>query len=159
MSDPSEYSVLLHGEEAQLAFGARLAKACGDGPLLIFLEGDLGAGKTTLTRGFLRALGHRGAVKSPTYTLIEPYEIGGRQIYHLDLYRVADPDELEYLGLREILAEDAILLIEWPERGAGWLPPPDLRICLWHQGDARRLALSGRGPRAKAVLDRLGELL
>jgi len=159
MSDPSDHTTLLQGEDAQLAFGARLAQACGDGPLLIFLEGDLGAGKTTLTRGFLHALGHRGAVKSPTYTLIEPYEIGGRRVYHLDLYRVADPDELEYLGLREILAEDAILLIEWPERGAGWLPPPDVRIRLAHQGAARQLTLSVRGTRARAILERLGELL
>lgn len=159
MSDLPEYTVVLHGEEEQQAFGARLAQACGKGPLLIFLEGDLGAGKTTLTRGFLLALGHRGAVKSPTYTLIEPYEIGGRRVYHLDLYRVADPDELEYLGLREMLDEDAILLIEWPERGAGWLPPPDLRIRLAHQDDARRLVLSVRGARAIALLKRLRELL
>ena len=159
MSDSPDYTTLLHGEEAQLAFGAHLARACGDGPLLIFLEGDLGAGKTTLTRGFLHALGHRGTVKSPTYTLVEPYEVGSRRVYHLDLYRVADPDELEYLGLREMLAEDAILLIEWPERGAGWLPPPDLRIRLAHQDGARQLVLSARGGRARAILERLGELL
>ncbi len=107
--------LVLSDEFSQEALGARLADVCTV-PMLIFLEGDLGAGKTTLARGFLRGLGHRGAVKSPTYTLIEPYEIDGRKVYHLDLYRVADPAELDYLGLREMLAEEAVLLIEWPER-------------------------------------------
>lgn len=157
MSPAADYCARLHGEDAQQALGARLAEACGSGPLLIFLEGELGAGKTTLARGFLHALGHRGAVKSPTYTLVEPYEIGGRRVYHLDLYRVADPDELEYLGLREMLAEDAILLIEWPERGEGWLPPPDLRIRLLHAGDARRVEITSRGARGMALMRRLGE--
>lgn len=97
-------------------------------PLRVYLEGDLGAGKTTLVRGALRALGHRGPVKSPTYTLIEPYEAGGQRLYHLDLYRLSDPGELEYLGLRELLAEPAWVFIEWPERGRPWLPPADLTV-------------------------------
>lgn len=159
MSAPWMLNSVLHGEAAQEEFGARLAQACGTGPLLVFLEGDLGAGKTTLARGFLRGLGHRGAVKSPTYTLIEPYELGGRSVYHLDLYRVADPAELEYLGLREMLAEDAILLIEWPERGAGWLPAPDLRLRLQHQSDGRRLELEALTTRGEAVASRIRELL
>jgi len=145
----------LDSEAEQEAFGARLA-ASFDGPLLIFLEGDLGAGKTTLTRGFLRGLGHRGAVKSPTYTLIEPYGIGDRRIYHLDLYRVSDAGELEYLGLREMLEEDAVLLIEWAERGEGWLPEPDLRIIIRHRGQGREIELSAVTPAGKAVLSGLG---
>jgi len=147
--------ILQLGSEAeQEAFGARLAASI-DGSLLIFLEGDLGAGKTTLTRGFLRALGHRGTVKSPTYTLIEPYRIGDRRVYHLDLYRVADPGELEYLGLREMLDEEAVLLIEWAGRGEGWLPTPDLLITIRHCGEGREIALSAATPAGKAVLSRL----
>lgn len=141
-------------EAAQEALGAALAAACGGGAALIGLEGDLGAGKTTTTRGFLHALGHRGAVKSPTYTLVEPYAIGGRRIYHLDLYRVADPAELEYLGLREMLAEDAVLLIEWPERGAGWLPPADLRLRILHRPIGRSVEISAVTPRGEAMLAR-----
>lgn len=159
MSGHTIINVVLHSESEQEAFGTRLAQCCGNGRLLIFLEGELGAGKTTLTRGFLRGLGHRGAVKSPTYTLIEPYAIGGRRVYHLDLYRVADADELEYLGLREMLADDAVLLIEWPERGAGWLPAPDLRLRLQHQADGRRLEMSAGTARGEGVAGRLRELL
>lgn len=157
MSEIPLLSTTLIGEAAQEAFGARLARACR-GPLLIFLEGDLGAGKTTMARGFLRGLGHRGAVKSPTYTLVEPYEVEGRRVYHLDLYRVADPAELEYLGLREMLAEDAILLVEWPERAAGWLPPPGLRIRIAQSPGGRRVTASIDGAAAGSVDRSIGDL-
>ena len=146
--------IALDGEAAQEAFGGRLAGVC-EPPLLIFLGGELGAGKTTLVRGFLRALGHRGTVKSPTYTLIEPYEVDGRQIYHLDLYRLSDPGELEYLGLREMLAERAVLLIEWPERGAGWLPEADLVIDISLREHGRHLVLKAGSPRGEAILQTL----
>ena len=148
--------LVLPDESSQEALGAHLADVC-TAPMLIFLEGDLGAGKTTLARGFLRGLGHRGAVKSPTYTLIEPYEIDGRKVYHLDLYRVADPAELDYLGLREMLAEEAVLLIEWPERGAGWLPPADLRIFIRHHARGREITLAAPGPRGEGPLSMLCE--
>jgi tRNA threonylcarbamoyladenosine biosynthesis protein TsaE len=144
----------LADEAATLAFGAELARAC-PARALIFLSGDLGAGKTTLARGFLHALGHVGKVKSPTYTLVEPYRVDGRALYHLDLYRVADPAELEYLGLREMLGEDALVLIEWPERGGDWLPEPDLRVRLAVLSGARRIhctAGSGRGAEILATL-------
>ena len=154
----SELELHLDGEAAQEALGARLAAAC-DGRALIFLQGDLGAGKTTLTRGFLRGLGHQGAVKSPTYTLVEPYRVGGRRVYHLDLYRVADPGELEYLGLREMLEEDAVLLIEWAERGEGWLPQPDLRVNIRHASNGRRLRLSVATPTGERILSALRENL
>lgn len=140
--------------EAQQAFGARLAAHCPTA-CTIHLEGDLGAGKTTLVRGFLRGRGHDGAVRSPTYTLIEPYELASGTIYHLDLYRLGDPEELEYLGLRDLLDGSATLLIEWPERGAGWLPPPDLAIHIEHLPSGRDIRLLGLSPVGHEICARL----
>jgi tRNA threonylcarbamoyladenosine biosynthesis protein TsaE len=115
----------------------------------VFLEGDLGAGKTTLVRGLLRAWGVTGAVRSPTYTLIEPYEVttaaGPRRVFHLDLYRLGDPEELEYLGWREFLAEDCLLLIEWSERGDRLLPSPALLVDIKLQPPGRLLRFQGHG--------------
>lgn len=142
-------TIELDGEAAMEAFGARLAQALPAG-LQIQLQGDLGAGKTTLVRGFLRGLGHAGRVKSPTYTLIEPYELDARLLYHLDLYRLADPEELEFLGIRDLFAPGVTSLIEWPERGAGMLPVPDLLIRIEHLPNGRRLTLeSGLERRAE----------
>jgi len=126
---------------ATLALGARLARRLTGGGC-VYLEGDLGAGKTTLVRGLLRGLGHKGAVKSPTYTIVEPYELGGVHIYHFDLYRLGDPEELELIGVRDYFSSDSLCLLEWPERGAGVVPSPDLTITL---------AVNGRG--RKATLD------
>ncbi|MES2625044.1 MAG: tRNA (adenosine(37)-N6)-threonylcarbamoyltransferase complex ATPase subunit type 1 TsaE [Pseudomonadota bacterium] len=131
-------SCVLADEEATLAFGACLAAALGDGGI-ITLRGDLGTGKTTFSRGLLRALGHKGAVKSPTYTLVEPYEIGARKIFHYDLYRLNDPAELEYLGLRDFIDDQTLTLIEWPEKGAPLLPPADLDLTLCVEGKGRRI--------------------
>lgn len=119
-------------EVDQVAFGKRLGRLVGR-ESVIFLEGDLGAGKTTLVRGFLQGRGHSGKVKSPTYTLIEPYFLASGSCYHLDLYRLVDAEELDYLGLRDILAESAVVLIEWPERASILLPKPDLRIQIAHR--------------------------
>lgn len=145
----SELIVNLVGEEAMMGFGARLAAVTG-AVGVIFLEGDLGAGKTTLSRGLIRGLGHVGAVKSPTFTLVEPYEIGNLRAYHFDLYRLVDPEELEYLGIRDYLEEDALCLIEWPERGAGFLPKPDMTITIRPQAQGRSLLLSPQGSRGEA---------
>lgn len=122
---------------------------------LIYLTGDLGAGKTTLARGFLRGLGHTGSVKSPTYTLIEPYEIGNRRCYHLDLYRLADPDEIEFLGLRDMLQDDAIMLVEWPEQGQGALPEPDLLIRIRYLEDGRELVIEAETDSGARLMEKL----
>ncbi|UHD16189.1 tRNA (adenosine(37)-N6)-threonylcarbamoyltransferase complex ATPase subunit type 1 TsaE [Thiocapsa bogorovii] len=143
--------------EAQLAFGARIA-ALLPPRLIVYLEGDLGTGKTTLTRGVLAGLGHRGAARSPTYTLLEPYELADRCINHLDLYRLGDPQELEYLGLRDLLAEDAVWMVEWPERGVGMLPPPDLVIAIEYVANGRLLRLSARTASGESVLEALAGL-
>jgi tRNA threonylcarbamoyladenosine biosynthesis protein TsaE len=145
MFEPIHRSVYLADESATLDLGASLAEALREWPngLVVFLEGNLGAGKTTLCRGLLRGLGHSGAVKSPTYTLVEPYELGGRTLNHFDLYRLGDPEELEYMGIRDYFKAGDVCVIEWPERGAGVLPEPDLRVTVTVDGSGRRARLQG----------------
>ncbi len=142
--------VALADARATEALGAALARAA-PGPLQVHLEGDLGAGKTTLARGFLRALGHQGPVRSPTYTLLESYELPGARVHHLDLYRLADPGEVEYLGLRDLLA-GGHLLVEWPGRGAGWLPQPQLRVQLSPSGGGRLARIEATDEAGRKVL-------
>ena len=130
----------LSDAEATEAFGARLAAALPRAAL-VFLRGDLGAGKTTLVRGILRALGHTGAVKSPTYTLLEPYELPTRRVYHFDFYRIGDSRELEFIGIDELMSSDALKLVEWPERVEDRLPKPDVELRLHQEGEGRRLEM------------------
>lgn len=144
----------LDSASATEALGADLAAGLTPG-CVIYLRGDLGAGKTTLVRGLLHGLGHRGTVKSPTYTLVEPYEIGGWRLFHWDLYRLADPEELDYLGLREQFDGEAVLLIEWPERGRGELPAADLEVWLDYADEGRACRLEARSPTGQALLARL----
>lgn len=147
----------LDDEDRQVAFGECLGRAL-EGQGRVHLTGELGAGKTTLTRGILRACGHRGAVKSPTYTLVEPYELDGVRVYHFDLYRLGDPEELEFIGGRDLLAEDALCVIEWPERGEGWLPAPDLAVVLRLAGSGREVTLEAGSEHGRRVLERLAAM-
>lgn len=151
-------SIQLHLSDADAtdALGAALATARANaaqtGVLIVHLHGDLGAGKSTLARALLRALGVQGAIRSPTYTLVERYPLSdGGEAWHLDLYRIGDAGELEFLGLDG--GEASLWLIEWPERGLGWLPAPDLRIDLAQDGAGRqaRLSASSEGGRAWLV--------
>lgn len=119
----------LADESTTVAWGQRLGQVVKKGGV-IYLQGDLGAGKTTFTRGVLRAFGHDGAVKSPTYTLVEPYHFGAINVYHFDLYRVVDPEELELIGVRDYFSAQALVLVEWPSRGEPLLPAPDLTVNL-----------------------------
>jgi tRNA threonylcarbamoyladenosine biosynthesis protein TsaE len=114
-------------EAAMLELGATLAARLPD-DALVLLEGELGAGKTTLARGVLRGLGFQGTVKSPTYTIVEPYEFSGKRVYHFDFYRIADPQELEFIGLDELVEQPGIKLMEWPQRAGDRLPPADFNL-------------------------------
>ena len=133
--------MIINNEQEMLEAGAKLALQLKPG-MLIFLQGDLGAGKTTLVRGILRGLGHQGSVKSPTYNLVEPYMINDEPFFHFDLYRVMDLEELEYMGMRDYINKDSICFIEWPDKGAGFLPEADLLIDIKIKGSQRELLVT-----------------
>ncbi len=137
--------------------GKQLAH-CSDSNIVIYLHGDLGSGKTTLTRGFLRGLGYLGNVKSPTYTLVEPYFLEPYTVYHFDLYRLIDPEELEYLGIRDYLEPHVICLIEWAERGQGYMPPADLECFLNYQKEGRTVDIVAKTARGQALISQLSEI-
>jgi tRNA threonylcarbamoyladenosine biosynthesis protein TsaE len=149
------HTEMLADEAATEAFGTRLASALRAGDVL-HLQGELGAGKTTLVRGLLRALGHAGAVKSPTYTLVESYELPGWRVHHFDLYRLRDPLELEDLGIRDYPDGSAVLLIEWPERGMGAVPVADAVIEIAIEGQGRRIRASAGNGRGAMLVAALG---
>ena len=144
-------TIILNTPEATEAFGAKLWHLLPD-KCTVFLQGDLGAGKTTLVRGCLRAAGYQGAVKSPTYTLVEEYSLQARNIFHFDLYRLNDPEELEWIGIQDYFAQDSLLFIEWPEMGSGFLPEPDVILALQIKGEERYLEIKKMSKIIKATL-------
>lgn len=139
------------------ALALRLRQACRHTACVVHLQGPLGAGKTTLVRGLLRGLGHSGRVRSPTFTLLEPYELTGCSVLHLDLYRLADPGELEFLGLLDLIEAGSLVLVEWPERGGDRLPPADLVLALDYEGNGRRAVLDPRSAPGRSILEGLEE--
>jgi tRNA threonylcarbamoyladenosine biosynthesis protein TsaE len=144
---------LLASDEASTeSLGGRLGAACEPG-LVVFLQGDLGMGKTTFSRGVIRALGHKGVVKSPTYTLVESYELAGLQVFHFDLYRLTDAEELEFMGIRDYFGDFSVSLVEWPERGLGALP--DLVINIMWADSGRRLTYTAATERGRRTLARM----
>lgn len=154
---------VLPDEAATVTMGENIAKVVlqqyklqqNQQSLVVFLNGDLGAGKTTLTRGFVRGMGHQGNVKSPTYTLVEPYELPPWQVYHFDLYRLSDPEELEYMGIRDYFSDHCCCFIEWPEKGAGVLANADIIINIVYQEEQRVIEFISCSSRGEGVLQSL----
>ena len=142
---------------AMEALGSALARLGRRGQVL-YLHGPLAAGKTTLARGYLRALGHVGAVKSPTFTLVESYELAAARVHHFDLYRLADPAELEFIGIDEYADEGADLLVEWAGRGAGVVPPATLEVRIALAGDARQVTVEAAVESDSEVISRIKRL-
>ena len=147
--------------EQMRAVGAALGIALQSvsGPIVVAIRGELGAGKTTLVGGLLNSLGLVGPARSPTYTLIEPYELGRRAIHHLDLYRLVDPSEVEALGVRDLLVDRAVLLIEWPEQGGDFVPPADIGIAILYSNapaSGREVTISTHSPAGEQLLAAFG---
>jgi tRNA threonylcarbamoyladenosine biosynthesis protein TsaE len=156
----SESSHFFLADEARtLALGAELARVAADlaqtKGVIIHLCGDLGAGKTTLTRGLLRALGVAGAVKSPTYTLVEPYELAGLIVYHFDLYRLHSPEELEFMGVRDYFQTGQLCIVEWPERGGEFLSKPDIVFTIQSLKHGRDVLLAACSDCGELILKRI----
>ncbi|MES1945847.1 hypothetical protein C84B14_00820 [Salinisphaera sp. C84B14] len=150
--------IRLADPQATDALGAQLAEALRglEQGLVVSLTGELGAGKTALTRATLRGLGHAGRVVSPSYTLVEPYALDTRTLFHMDLYRLADPEELEFLGIREVNTARDWIFVEWAERGVGFLPPVDIDIGLEYDGNARCAHFQAYTETGAGLLARLG---
>ncbi len=149
----STASYFISDEPSMLAWGAKLAKSCANLPTIIFLKGQLGVGKTTLARGFIQGLGYEGAVKSPTYTLVEQYELSDDlTIFHFDLYRIHDPEELEFIGIHDYFARAAIFLIEWPEQAGNLLPLADLSCDIRSAAAGREISIQAMTEHGKTIL-------
>jgi len=142
----NQMQILLEDEQKMQAFGEKIAQVIGqiNAPLLILLNGDLGAGKTTLSRGILNGLGHRGSVKSPTYTLVEPYDLEIGKVFHFDLYRLVDPEELYDIGFNDYLTESQLCMIEWPGKGGSLLPKADISLQINSNGTGRQVILTAQ---------------
>lgn len=148
-------TVYLESDEATRKLGARVARCCIP-PLVIFLRGDLGSGKTTFARGFVRELGYPGRVKSPTFSLEESYVFENMSLFHFDLYRIRSSHEVEFIGIRDVMArEDAVCLIEWPERAGEAVQEADLEFAFAHQGSGRSVLLQARSVRGGSIIGML----
>lgn len=143
---------LVRDESAMEQLGSCLAQYLGE-VKLVKLSGDLGAGKTTLVRGILRGMGHEGAVKSPTFSLMEPYEFEDRPVFHFDLYRLHDPEELEFMGIRDYFHGPGLILVEWPEKAGGILPQADVELIIDKTNGGRRLTCCAHTPSGQTTLD------
>ena len=157
-----EFRGQLENETATLRCGGLLAGAAAAGlqagdasATVIHLHGELGAGKTTLARGILRGFGYEGPVKSPTYTLVEPYELERGRIYHFDLYRLADPGEVEFLGTEDYFAGGSLCIVEWARRGGGRIPAADLEVELRGAGAGRSIACEAHTPKGAEMVKKL----
>lgn len=147
----------VRGETAQEELGAAIGRLLRPGTV-IHLQGEIGAGKTTLTRGLLRGLGITAAVKSPTYTLVEPYDSPHGPVYHFDLYRLADPEELHFFGAEEYFSSESICILEWAERAGDVLPAPDLVVeADYRDAASRSIRLKARSERGRAILEGLAD--
>ncbi len=151
-------------ESAMLALGGKLARACGGSGAWIYLSGELGAGKTTLVRGFMRELGYSDRVKSPTYTLVESYDIGEHRIHHFDFYRINTAEDIMMMGLEEYFTEDALCVVEWPEHAQSALPMPDIVVSIQPllgarvdqtQFADRTITLSAQSSRGAAIMEQI----
>jgi len=154
-----EYQLQAHGEAAMVALGMQFGQVLNTDAkgATVFLRGDLGMGKTTFTRGVIRHFGHQGATKSPTYTLVEPYQFEQQKLHHFDLYRLGHPEELEYIGIRDYFDGAAINLIEWPDRGLGYLPKSDVELIIQSLGLGRQLTFLAKTSLGERILDGLGK--
>lgn len=145
---------ILKDEAETIAFGAKLATIVSPGNIL-YLQGDLGSGKTTFVRGILKGFGFKGTIKSPTYTLVEGYEFNWGSAYHFDLYRLTTPEELESMGIREYFDQNAVIIVEWPERGKGFLPLPDIEFLFKYSKDKREVELKPYSKAGEEILQKL----
>ena len=152
-----EYQLQAHGEDAMVALGKQFGQALSADAqgATVFLQGDLGMGKTTFTRGVMRHFGHLGATKSPTYTLVEPYQFEQQKIHHFDLYRLGHPEELEYLGIRDYFDGCAINLIEWSDKGMGYLPQADVVLTIHPLDRGRTLTFTSCTSMGEVILNNL----
>jgi len=146
---------IVHDEAEMLELGSVLASVIPPVLTVIFLQGPLGAGKTTLVRGVLRSLGHTGKVKSPTYTLVEPYTIANRSVFHFDFYRVEHPQELEHIGVGDYFVAPALCLVEWPDKAAAVIPPADIICYLEFHSAGRQVTIEAHSAAGEAVIVRL----
>lgn len=152
-------SLRLADETDTIKLGRVLAEVLPK-PVVIYMYGELGAGKTTMVRGFLQSFGHQGAVKSPTYTLVEPYELPTGALYHFDLYRLADPEELEFIGIREYQDSAVAMIFEWPDKGEGMIPQADISVHLSYEKEGRRVELVFSNPsKAPQIIEKIRQKL